>query len=218
MIKKSKNIYSVTVIVIAGLFGFNGCQQQQTVPEEKSQVTVTEQDHPEKINLLDLPGDTEIIPSEHPKSGDIKGKAVSLETENVSDDSTNTVVRDVPDEIDSLNSQAYRVQLFSSKVFGESRKAKQVAEEIFDRPVFMDYEVPYYKVRVGNFADREQAEEYQMRAKSAGYTNAWVVVVTVNIKETTPMYDDMDNPESIDSLYQDTDKNKKHDEPNDSGN
>ncbi len=91
--------------------------------------------------------------------------------------------------IDTLNNQAFRVQILTTKVYGEARTALRVAEEIFDRPVFMDYEVPYFKLRVGNFAERETAENYQQRAKAAGYTKAWVVVVTVGVEEPAPLYE-----------------------------
>ena len=67
----------------------------------------------------------------------------------------------------------------------------QIAEEIFDHPIFLDYEVPYYKVRVGSFRDKESAEVYQLRAKSAGYNNAWVVMVTVNINKAENLYEDI---------------------------
>lgn len=95
-----------------------------------------------------------------------------------------------PDELfDSLNKQSFRVQLLTTKVYGEAREARRVAEEIFDRAVFMDYEVPYFKIRVGSFADRAAAESYQQRAKAAGYANAWVVVVMVEVQKAAPLYD-----------------------------
>jgi hypothetical protein len=97
-----------------------------------------------------------------------------------------------PDEVtDSLNHQSFRVQILTTKVYGEASAARRVAEEVFDRPVFMDYEVPYFKLRVGNFADRDAAESYQQRAKAAGYANAWVVVVTVGVEESAPLYDSL---------------------------
>ena len=198
--KINKNIYKLLIVVlfIASL-GFGCGAKTPMVAEEYHEQGEQSQEERGKINLLNLPDDRKVIPLENPKAGSIVGKTVIVETEVKPEDSVYQLIEDIPDEIDSLNSQAYRVQIFSSKVFGESRQTKKVAEEIFDRPVFMDYEVPYYKIRVGNFSNREKAEEYQLRAKSAGYTNAWVVVVIVNIKETSPLYDEM-LPELIDSL------------------
>lgn len=210
-----KNISNLLFVVLA-CFVIIGCKpKSQALPSEDSRSVQKQQESSDKINLLDLPGDSKIIPLENPKSGVIAGSSILKDVEPEHVDSAYQHIENIPDEIDSLNSQAYRVQIFSSKKFGESRHAKIVAEEIFDRPVFLDYEVPYYKIRVGNFSNREKAEEYQQRVKSSGYKNAWVVVVTVNVKEISPMYDEMIIPEIIDSLYlQDETKNK--DESNDS--
>ena len=78
--------------------------------------------------------------------------------------------------------------------------AVQVAEEIFDRPVYLDYEVPYFKIRVGSFFDRDQAEDYMMRARAAGYKEAWVVVTNVAVREAAPLYFDEPYPVFDDSL------------------
>ncbi len=179
-----------------------GCKpKSQVVTSETQQKEIkSDVENSSKLNLLDLPADRIVIPLEHPKDGMIFGSALIVEAAEIQTDSIFQLVDNIPDEIDSLNSQAYRVQIFSSKKFGESRQVKLVAEEIFDRPVFLDYEVPYYKIRVGNFANRDKAEEYQQRVKSSGYKNAWVVVVIVDVKETSPLYDEFLTPQMIDSL------------------
>ncbi len=210
-----KNISKLFSIALCGLL-LVGCQPKGgSVPQEQSQQENKQEEDSDKLNLLDLQADRKVIPLEHPKHGKIVGSAVLIDVEPEEQDSVYTLIENIPDEIDSLNSQAYRVQIFSSKKFGESRQAKLVAEEIFDRPVFLDYEVPYYKIRVGNFPNRDKAEDYQQRVKSSGYKNAWVVVVIVDVKETTPMYDDLIIPEFIDSLYIEPDDDNEN-EPGDS--
>ncbi len=210
--KNISNFISIALIFLI----FAGCQpKNQPIPSESPQSEQKQKENLGKQNLLDLPNDRTIIPLENPKYGAIAGSAVLKEAKPEQVDSVYQLIENIPDEIDSLNSQAYRVQIFSSKKFGESRHAKMVAEEIFDRLVFLDYEVPYYKIRVGNFSNREKAEDYQQRVKSSGYKNAWVVVVIVNTKETTPMYDELLIPEIVDSLnLQDETESKV--EPNDS--
>ncbi|MBU0984142.1 MAG: SPOR domain-containing protein, partial [candidate division Zixibacteria bacterium] len=94
----------------------------------------------------------------------------------------------------SANNQAFRVQIFTSKLYNDARQALRVAEEIFDRQLYIDYEVPYFKVRVGSFDTRDAAEAYQLKAKAAGYGNAWVVLVTVGVVEAAPLYDDLPEP------------------------
>ncbi|MCK4633004.1 MAG: SPOR domain-containing protein [candidate division Zixibacteria bacterium] len=205
--KKHVTTYSLIACVLTLILS-SGCQQSKRAIGEESttgEESVTAQ---ERFDPLDLPIDQKVVPKEHPHSGAISGKVVFVETDTTAGDesSDSLSIVDVPDQIDSVYNQAYRIQLLTTKVFGESRKAREVAEEIFDRPVVVDYEVPYFKVRAGNFADRDEAEEYALRAKAAGYTNAWVVMVSLNVKKTTPLYeDDLPFIELEDSIFYDKD-------------
>ncbi len=88
--------------------------------------------------------------------------------------------------------RVYRIQLFTAKEYGPAIREKKVAIEVFDKPVTMDYEVPYYKIRVGNFLTREEAEEYLPAAREAGYKTAWVVRAYVNVKTVEDVYDGYD--------------------------
>jgi len=205
--KKHATTYNIVAFVLTVIL-LAGCpQSKRTIGEEPT----SGEESPKvqgRFDPLDLPIDQKVVPKEHPHSGAISGKVVFVEPDTTAeeDSADSAKVVDVPDQIDSVYNQAYRIQLLTTKVFGESRKAREIAEEIFDRPVVVDYEVPYFKVRVGNFVDRDQAEEYALRAKAAGYTNAWVVMVSLNVKKTTPLYeDDLPFIELEDSLFYDED-------------
>ena len=89
---------------------------------------------------------------------------------------------------DSLGAQIFRVQLAMIDTYSDARHALAVAHEIFDQPVSLDYETPYYKLRVGEFSTRGEAELYQQRARGAGYNNAWVMVATVTPRQSEPLY------------------------------
>lgn len=88
--------------------------------------------------------------------------------------------------------RVYRIQLFTAKEYGPAIREKNIAIEVFDKPVTMDYEVPYYKIRVGNFVSRYEAEEYLPAAREAGYKTAWVVRAYVNVKTVEDIYDGYD--------------------------
>jgi cell division septation protein DedD len=139
---------------------------------------------------LELPGDKEIIPRTHPRTGEIKGKTLLVDADTSSAAEESTQITDLPQQVDTLSSQAYRIQIFTSKLYGEARRAVKIAEEIFDRPVYTDYEVPNFKVRVGSFANREDSEAYLPRVRAAGYSTAWVVMVNIAVKQAAPLYDD----------------------------
>ena len=198
--RRRAGIYSILGLCL--LILISACQRRPEATEEETGRTVPTEADDRGYDPLELSEDKEVVPVTHPKSGHISGQTAFVEVTDLRQDSSLTVVSPEPEEIDSLGGQAFRVQLFTSKVYGDARAASVVAEEIFDRPVFLDYEVPYFKVRVGNFGDREKAEEYLLRAKSAGYPDAWVVAVNIRVKETSSMYDESVELPWLDSLIQ----------------
>jgi hypothetical protein len=181
-----------------GLVLFSGCLRPQKPSDETQAADSGDRDH--RFDPLDLSQDLEIVPQKYPTSGEIGGQLEAAEFEAPTNDTATGRIVGLPNTIDTLNRQAYRVQLFTSKLYGEARRALKVAQEIFDRPVFLDYEVPYFKVRVGSFSDREDAEDYQQRAKAAGYPEAWVVMVNVGVKEPAPLYPEGTQPALEDSV------------------
>ncbi len=191
-----------------------GCQPvKRETPQEEPTRTPTPEADPRGFDPLELPEDREVVPLEHPRPGEISGRKEFVDVQQMVSDTSYGQAADVLGTVDSLNNQAYRIQLFTAKAYGEANQARQVAEEIFDRPVFMDYEVPYFKVRVGSFADRDDAEEYLMRAKAAGYTDAWVVMVNVRVKEAAPLYDETVIPKVIDTVFYDDEELINDDQP-----
>ncbi len=203
--KKSRSIYKL-ILVLFGLALIAGCLGKKEVSEEQPPA----QEKPEIDNRgydpLELPADRQIIPEEDPRGGVIQGKGALVSTVEQPPDTSAEGTVDIPVDIDTLANQTYRVQLLTSKVYGEARRAETVAKEIFDRPVYLDYEVPYYKLRVGDFATREAAEDYQQKAKSAGYANAWVVLVIVDVKEARPMYEELPDEMMPDTIIPGSDQ------------
>ncbi len=170
-----------------------GCMKPQvTIIEQADSVSSATVD-PRGYDPLELPRDREIVPALFPRSGDIIGKQVIVEKNPTTSGSDTVAFEGGPTTrtFDTLNSQSYRVQVFTGLVYGEARQVARVAEEIFDQPVYVDYEVPNFKVRIGNWPDRASAEKYQQKARAVGYTNAWVVMAGVNIREVAPLYDDL---------------------------
>ena len=187
--KKMKITVSICNIIILSFcfVMWGGCSRSHKPNDERKVADSGKRER--RFDPLDLRQDLEIVPLRYPIDGDIRleGDFV-ITTDSVTEDSSYSKVVNLPDTIVTLNHQAYCVQLFTSKLYGEARRELMVAQEIFDRPVFLDYEVPYFKVRVGSFAGKEKAEEYQQRVRVAGYPNAWVVMVNVNVKEPEPLY------------------------------
>ena len=77
---------------------------------------------------------------------------------------------------DKINSQMlYRIQIFASKFPEEAQKLADSLESNFNEPTTIDYEAPYYKVRLGNFTSLAQAESFLRKVRRKGFPQAWVV-------------------------------------------
>ncbi len=196
------NIRSIYNIIFAALFlAFaNGCLMPKPVGEESPDNKKGEEQGESRFDPFELPADKEIVPELYPVSGELNLAGNLIVSGNVQGDAniSNSNIL-ISTEIDTANSQAFRIQILTSKVYGDVRRAKIVAEEIFDRPVYIDYEVPYYKIRVGSFDNRDEAEDYMQQVRMAGYSDAWVVVTNVAVKSLSPLYDDEPLPEEIES-------------------
>ncbi len=164
----------------------------------------------DKYLPLDQPEDFVIVPSAvsiFPASDSILANSKNGNTNSITPN-TGTQALD----------QAFRIQLFTAKEYGPAFREKNIATEVFDQPVMMDYEVPYYKVRVGNFATREAAEKYLPVAHEAGYKTAWVVKAYVNIRTLEDVYDGLDeeilgsDADSTTHMEPDSDPGQKIDE------
>lgn len=194
---RRKSICSLPLLLLA-LCVFGSCSASRQGPERPRVQAEKEQKPQGRFDPFEMPADREIVPEKYPKSGAISGHSeIVMETRAL--DPAPGISIGVPTAFDSTNNQVFRVQLFAGKQFGEAKQSLRVAEEIFDRPVYLDYEVPYYKVRVGSFVSRREAEEYQLRAQAAGYRNSWVVVSFVKINRAAPLYEIESEWEPLDS-------------------
>ena len=85
-----------------------------------------------------------------------------------------------PDEV-----QGYRVQLIATRDEEEARSVRRDALLSFDERVYLVYDNPYYKVRVGDCLSRYEADVLQEKAVQKSYAEAWVVRTTVSVKPQT---------------------------------
>jgi len=130
---------------------------------------------------LGLPADRQIIPQEY--------AAAALRDSGYIMTPDSAYTAPAPDSL-SRPHETYRIQLFTSKTYGPAAREVKIAREVFDREVYLDYEVPYYKVRVGDFPSQSEAENYLAATTEAGYEAAWVVKVIVKFDPLNETGDD----------------------------
>lgn len=71
--------------------------------------------------------------------------------------------------------EGYRVQVFSSQSLTQAQEAEKRVKAITQRKVYLHYDPPQYKVRVGDFLTRSLAIAFCDSIKRLGFQDAWVV-------------------------------------------
>ena len=71
--------------------------------------------------------------------------------------------------------EGFRVQVFATQ---DRRKAEGIKEELsfkFDESIYIIFEAPNYKVRIGNFLDRDDAEKLRIALVKESLSSSWIV-------------------------------------------
>jgi len=136
--------------------------------------------------VVTLPSDTIVVPAKYNHGNANPSRLVLIDPgANISRPQATT-----SQTADSLPAQVFRVQLYTSKLYGDATRMTRIGRELCVSPVTLDYDVPYYKVRAGVFATRSEAEPHIARAKALGFGEAWVVVAPNPSRKTTSGFSD----------------------------
>jgi hypothetical protein len=76
--------------------------------------------------------------------------------------------------------QGFRIQLLATKIEDQAREEQRKAIFKFQERVYLDFESPYYKLRVGDCATRKEAETLRNKAVTLGFDNPWIVQSKIN--------------------------------------
>ncbi len=120
------------------------------------------------ISGVDMSEDYFRVPDKRPE-----GAGRRVDTEGIDWAKIDSLRRSGSD-VDSVTT-VYRVQLFASQYYSEAGYEMEVAEDVFSEPVYLLYEVPYYKLLLGNCTDEACGRRLLGRARSLGYENGWLV-------------------------------------------
>ncbi len=95
----------------------------------------------------------------------------------------------------------FRIQLLSTKDLENATRAKAIAMEQFTDvrvKFYLEFDSPYYKVRLGDFQTRGKTEEIREIVRSRGYPKAWIVKSKIWSNPEFPAPEDstvVDSPE-----------------------
>ena len=109
------------------------------------------------------------------KPSDFNDNPPKFPTVNLPSFSSQDEIEDISstDEINLI--KGYRVQIVISQNEQELQDIKTEIEKSINEQIYIIFELPNYKLRVGNFVSRKEAESFQKKIVRLGYRTAWVV-------------------------------------------
>ena len=90
--------------------------------------------------------------------------------------------------IDSLKqlknkiNEGYRIQIFESTVSSIARAEAKRFQNILGDSIYIDFEAPLYKLRIGNFIERKNAERAIETIERLGAKDSWIVRTKIDLK------------------------------------
>jgi hypothetical protein len=150
----------LTTLLLTGIFFLSGCSSRKVVRED------AEARAAEELNEFEKSFD----PAEY-------NTPFILEQDTPAQPGTEQ--REFPDyehpeEQDFI--QGFRIQLYSSTDVEAAQEVYNFADSLFtDQWIYVVYEVPFYKIRVGDFQTRPQANRIITEVLRRGFRDAWIV-------------------------------------------
>lgn len=168
-----KNILNICKVVIVASILFGACSPNV----HRSAMTKDERTDAEKrFDPVGFPGDEAIITG-HKQAAP---KTQVVEAEGVLPDRNEKPAfrSDTLNRGEQIAQQViFRVQIYASKSFDDAQQFAANIKPLFEQGVYVEYQMPYYKVRVGEFHNPEEGEAFLDQVKLAGFKNAWLVRV-----------------------------------------
>lgn len=170
-----------TLFFIAGLFILiTGCSastgSRYETKEEKPATTTIEKKKEITEDFDITPYETEIDIQVPPISEEKLPADVWYEYNSTTSDSSGKNIVGTTD--------GYRVQVLSTDDIDEANLVRsQIYQHTTRKEVYVIFEPPFYKVKVGDFTSKTEAENLRFKLNQLGYTESKVVQETVNIFE-----------------------------------
>lgn len=150
-------------------------------------------------------------PDRLPRSFDIPPHSFDSETKyrktGLEPDFTDVIIDSVVID-SSLSVPGYRIQIFSDKTYSQAEEAYYNAiASILDELIYLEFFAPYFKIRVGDFLRREDADLHRIQNLNRLYPDAWVVPAKIYPYQVSPrvlLDDSLLYPDAIKEVRIDT--------------
>jgi hypothetical protein len=156
---------------------YNGCARQaaggDTALEAYEPPPPLEEESPPAIEATDYD-----LESEMPEQDDVEPEEYEESIAPVPADTVRIEELIVPSKPEEVFGIGYRIQVFASSELGSAERMKVKVAGETPHPVYIEYEGGYYKIRVGDFATREEAAAERAKISEI-YPDCWIVSTTI---------------------------------------
>jgi hypothetical protein len=80
-----------------------------------------------------------------------------------------------------VSSDGFRIQCFASSQIERIRSEQKVLESKAKYPIYIVFNTPYYKLLLGDFVKKSDADNALAKLKELGYPDAWVARSRINL-------------------------------------
>ena len=170
--KNISNIFKLVLVLAVFLSGCSMPNRQAKMKRDKR--TAAEK----RFDPLGFVGDDSVITGRSAAADSLPARKPSPETAMVTETPLLPPAPDTLVPADTLPHEViFRVQVYASKSFDEAQKFAAEIESMFPESVYVEYQMPYYKVRLGEFSDPDEGEQFLQEVKDMGFKKAWLVRV-----------------------------------------
>ncbi|MBC8345892.1 MAG: SPOR domain-containing protein [Candidatus Marinimicrobia bacterium] len=78
--------------------------------------------------------------------------------------------------------EGFRVQVLATRTRENADQLRNALGEIYSEDIYIVFEAPNYKVRLGNYIDRRHAETMRQTLVKSGYPTAWIIRTRIEPK------------------------------------
>jgi hypothetical protein len=169
---KSRLLSIVVALFFAALSGCSSSEHSQ----KSASSTTTELDH--KVPLSQV--ERSFNPSEYDDEIETIRKQHALERQRTAADRQEDSV-----VVESELTQGYRIQIFATGSFDEANAMRQTAvQRLTEDSLYVVFDPPVYKVRVGDFRSRVEANQRLGVISAMGFADAWVVGDKITVRKS----------------------------------
>lgn len=83
--------------------------------------------------------------------------------------------------------EGFRVQILATKSMTKADSLSAILNTVLQDSIYVVYETPNYKVRVGDYIVRAEAEETRQYLSNIGYPSAWIIRTRITPQQSGKM-------------------------------